>query len=183
MSTGAAATLDARRQTDALIGQRSPIVKPRFVKSDIISACLTLDERAAGQTCDLHAYKKRGASVDRHGADSGSGGSLVRVRSPSCLAMDGENDTLGNETFLEVQEEIEEEIVSEGWSQNVFVRLRASSTLHFFCQQEACNMPTFPAFDREARNLSRQTFALPWESTPSTAARHRALVIRVQRRS
>ena len=52
-----------------------------------------------------------------------------------------------------------------------------------FCQQEACNMPTFPAFDREARNLSRQTCALPWESTPSTAARHRALVIRVQRRS
>ncbi|CAE7875240.1 Cfap44, partial [Symbiodinium microadriaticum] len=75
------------RQTDALIGQ--------------------------SQTCDLHAYKKRGASVDRHGADSGSGASLVRVRSPSCLAMDGENDTLGNETFLEVQEEIEEEIVSE----------------------------------------------------------------------
>ena len=59
--------------------------------------------------------------------------------------MDGENDTLGNETFLEVQEEIEEEIVSEGWSQNVFVGLRASSTLHFFfASKRRATCPHFP---------------------------------------
>ncbi|CAE7515749.1 Cfap44 [Symbiodinium sp. CCMP2456] len=84
---------------------------------------MNIRNAAACQTCDLHVCKKRGASVRRHGADSGSGGSPVPVRSPSCLAMDGENDTLGNETFLDVQEEIEEEIVSEGCSQNVFLDL------------------------------------------------------------
>ena len=62
------------------------------------------------------------------------------MRSPSCLAMDGENDTLGNETFLDVQEEIEEEIVSEGCSQNVFLGLGASSTLQFF-SHISCLLP------------------------------------------
>ena len=62
-------------------------------------------------------------------------------------AMDGENDTLGNQTFLEVQEEIEEEIVSEGCSQIVFAGCGASSTLHFFsarsvqCAHISCLRP------------------------------------------